>query len=210
MKKSDIAAIFRTLREHIKTPESELDYNNTFQLLVAVILSAQATDKSVNIATESLFQTHTTPQDFINLGEDGLKTYIKSIGLFNSKAKYIMKTVDLLKQNYNSAVPGEMKELLKLPGVGRKTANVILNIAFKQPTMPVDTHVFRLANRIGFVSTTTPDETEAQLLPLIPKKYGLDAHHLLILHGRYVCKARKPLCGECVIEKWCQFQEKII
>jgi len=204
MKKETIKKIFDLLDESIDKPESELEYSNPFQLLVAVILSAQATDKSVNKATKSLFKTHKTPTDFVNLGEEGLKTYIKTIGLYNNKAKNIIKASKLLISDYNSTISDKLEDLIKLPGVGRKTANVVLNVVFKKPTMPVDTHVFRVSNRIGLVNTKNPLDTEKALLKIVPKKYGIDAHHLLILHGRYTCKARTPLCEECVIEKYCK------
>jgi len=204
MKKKTIETIFDLFSESIEKPESELDYSNNFQLLVAVILSAQATDKSVNKATKDLFANYKTPQDFINLGEDGLKEYIKSIGLYNNKAKNVIKTAHMLKNDFNSVVPDNLKDLMKLPGAGRKTANVILNVAFNEPTMAVDTHVFRVSNRIGLVKAKNVLETETQLLKVIPKKYGVDAHHYLILHGRYTCKARNPQCETCIINDLCE------
>jgi endonuclease-3 len=204
MNKKKVEKIFDLLAESIETPVSELKYNNNFQLLVAVILSAQATDISVNKATTELFKNYITPDDFINLGEDGLKEYIKSIGLFNNKAKNVIKTAIMLKNDFNSIVPNTLEDLMKLPGAGRKTANVILNVAFNQPTMAVDTHVFRVSNRIGLVTAKDVLETEKQLLKIIPKSYGVDAHHYLILHGRYTCKARKPQCDNCVISDLCE------
>ena len=207
MKKKDIEQIFILLDKSIQKPESELDYENPFQLLVAVILSAQATDKSVNKATKSLFKKYKTPSDFLNLGVENLKTYIKTIGLYNNKAKNIIKTSEMLVNDFNSIIPDNLKDLIKLSGVGRKTANVVLNIIFKQPTMPVDTHVFRVSNRIGLVKTNNPLDTEKALLKIVPKKYGIDAHHLLILHGRYTCKARTPLCTECIIKNYCIFHK---
>ena len=203
MNKKKAEKIFDILAENIEKPESELDYRNNFQLLVAVILSAQATDISVNKATKDLFTTHKTPDDFIALGEENLKDYIKSIGLYNNKAKNVIKTAYMLKNDFNSVVPDNLKDLMKLPGAGRKTANVILNVAFNQPTMAVDTHVFRTSNRIGLVKAKNVLETEKQLLKIIPKKYGIDAHHYLILHGRYTCKARNPQCDNCVISSLC-------
>ena len=207
MKKKDINKIFELLDESIEMPESELEYENPFQLLVSVILSAQATDKSVNKATKSLYEKYKTPTDFINLGVDKLKEYIKTIGLYNNKSKNIIKTSEMLVSDYNSIIPSDLNELIKLPGVGRKTANVVLNVIYHMPTMPVDTHVFRVSNRVGFVKTKTPLATEKALLKIVPKKYGVDAHHLLILHGRYICKARTPLCEECVIKEYCRFRK---
>ncbi len=204
MNKKKAKEIFDLLATSIETPISELKYENNFQLLVAVILSAQATDISVNKATVGLFKICKTPDDFINLGEDGLKEHIKSIGLYNNKAKNIIKTAKILKSDFNSVVPDDLKDLMKLPGAGRKTANVILNVAFGKPTMAVDTHVFRVSNRIGLVKAKNVLETEKQLLKIIPKEYGLDAHHYLILHGRYICKARKPKCDDCVISELCE------
>lgn len=204
MNKKKAKEIFDLLATSIETPVSELKYENNFQLLVAVILSAQATDISVNKATMELFKICKTPDDFINLGEDGLKEYIKSIGLYNNKAKNVIKTAKMLKSDFNSIVPDNLKDLMKLPGAGRKTANVILNVAFGKPTMAVDTHVFRVSNRIGLVKAKNVLETEKQLLKIMPKEYGVEAHHYLILHGRYICKARKPLCDNCVISELCE------
>ena len=204
MNRKKVEKIFDLLAESIEAPVSELKYENNFQLLVAVILSAQATDISVNKATSELFKLYKTPDDFINLGEENLKKYIKSIGLYNNKAKNIIKTSKMLKSDFNSIVPDNLKDLMKLPGAGRKTANVILNVAFNKPTMAVDTHVFRTSNRIGLVNAKNVLETEKQLLKIIPDKYGVDAHHYLILHGRYVCKAKKPQCNNCIISKLCE------
>ncbi len=200
--------IFKIWRGNNPEPVTELEYDNHFTLTVAVVLSAQATDVSVNKATKTLFADHDTPEAIFALGEEGLKKYIKTIGLYNSKAKNIIALCRLLIDNYNSQIPNEFDELIKLPGVGRKTANVVLNCAFGKPTMAVDTHVFRVANRIGFSNGKTPEKVEKDLLELIPEKWLTHGHHWLILHGRYVCKARKPLCGECNISDYCNYYKK--
>lgn len=200
--------IFERLKAANPTPTTELIYRTPFQLLVAVILSAQATDKSVNKATEKLFKIAATPQAILKLGEKGLKNYIKSIGLFNSKAKNIMETCRLLVERHKGKVPDSREDLEALPGVGRKTANVILNTAFGQPTIAVDTHIFRVANRIGLAAARTPLAVEKQLLETVPRQYLHDAHHWLILHGRYVCMARKPLCSSCIIRDLCEYPDK--
>ena len=202
--------IFRRLAIAIPEPATELVHRSTFELLVAVILSAQATDKGVNIASARLFPLANTPQAILALGLEGLERHIKSIGLYHSKAKNIMATCRMLVDLHDGQVPGTREALEKLPGVGRKTANVILNTAFSQPTIAVDTHIFRIANRIGLASGKTPLEVERKLLKTVPREYLLDAHHLLILHGRYVCVARKPKCGECVIHDLCEFKGKAI
>ncbi|VAX08789.1 Endonuclease III [hydrothermal vent metagenome] len=201
-------AIFQRLQAANPKPESELAYNTPFELLVAVILSAQATDKSVNKATAKLYPTANTPEAILNLQEAGLKQYIKSIGLYNSKAKNIILTCRKLIEEHNSQVPENRIDLEALPGVGRKTANVILNTAFGHPTMAVDTHVFRVANRTRIAPGKTVLEVEKRLLRLVPKQFLLDGHHWLILHGRYTCIARKPRCGSCVIEDLCEYKEK--
>ena len=201
-------AIFSKLRELNASPETELRYNNPFELLVAVILSAQATDISVNKATDKLYPVARTPESILALGVSGLKPYIRTIGLFNSKAENIIKTCGLLIENHGSEVPRTRAELEALPGVGRKTANVILNTAFGEPTIAVDTHIFRVANRTGIAKGKTPLEVEKRLLRLTPEEFKKDAHHWLILHGRYTCKARKPMCGECPIIKWCEYSKK--
>ena len=201
-------AIFSKLRELNASPETELRYNNPFELLVAVILSAQATDISVNKATDKLYPVARTPESILALGVSGLKPYIRTIGLFNSKAENIIKTCGLLIENHGSEVPRTRVELEALPGVGRKTANVILNTAFGEPTIAVDTHIFRVANRTGIAKGKTPLEVEKRLLRLTPEEFKKDAHHWLILHGRYTCKARKPMCGECPIIKWCEYSKK--
>ena len=184
-------------------PKSDLDFDDPFQLLIAVILSAQATDKSVNQATDKLYPVAGTPQAIFDLGVEGLLPYIKHIGLAPTKAKNVIKTCRILLHSHAGQVPDDRASLEALPGVGRKTANVVLNIAFGQPTIAVDTHVHRLANRLHMVSTSTPDQTETVLLARTPKKHLLQAHHYLILHGRYVCVARKPKCAACVINQWC-------
>lgn len=201
-------AFFKKLAAHIQTPKTELHYSNTFELLIAVILSAQATDKSVNIATKPLFLAAGTPQAMLELGEDGLKHYIKSIGLYHSKAKNIIKTCQMLLEKFDGQVPNTRQDLQSLPGVGRKTANVVLNTAFNQIAMAVDTHIFRLSNRTGLATGKTVLAVEQALLKRIPKPYLLDAHHYLILHGRYTCMARAPKCGACVVYDECMFKHK--
>jgi endonuclease-3 len=202
-------AIFERLRAADPHPTSELNYADPFQLLVAVILSAQATDKGVNKATERLFPVAGTPEAILQLGEEGLKRYIKTIGLFNGKAANIIKSCRILVEQYGGRVPEEREALETLPGVGRKTANVVLNTAFGHPTMAVDTHIFRVANRTRIAPGKTPLEVEQRLLRLVPKEFHQDAHHWLILHGRYVCVARKPKCGACRIADLCEFKDKM-
>ena len=189
-------------------PATELNYEAPFELLVSVILSAQATDISVNKATDRLYPVARTPEAILALGVDGLKPYIRTIGLFNSKADNIVKTCRILIEKHNSEVPRTRKELEALPGVGRKTANVVLNTAFGEPTIAVDTHIFRVSNRTRIAQGKTPLEVEKRLLRLTPDEFKKDAHHWLILHGRYICKARKPLCGECPIVEWCEYTKK--
>lgn len=200
--------IFSRLKEANPNPTTELVYKTPFELLIAVVLSAQATDKSVNAATKILFQKANTPESIFSLGEIELKKYIKSIGLYKTKAKNILATCNLLIQNHNSSVPQTREELEKLPGVGHKTANVILNTAFGKPTIAVDTHIFRISNRTGIATGKNVSEVELKLLKFVPKQFHQDAHHWLILHGRYVCKARKPECTKCIIEDICDFKEK--
>jgi len=200
--------IFKRLSEAIPEPKTELTHTSTFELLIAVILSAQATDKGVNIATAKLFPVANTPQAIVDLGLEGLESYIKTIGLYRSKAKNVLATCRMLVEQYNSEVPRTREALESLPGVGRKTANVILNTAFGEATIAVDTHIFRLGNRIGLAPGKTPLEVEKKLLKTVPKEYMQDAHHLLILHGRYVCVARKPKCAACVIYDQCEYKEK--
>ena len=208
MNKDKRTAIFKTLRERMPEPTTELEYANPFELLIAAILSAQATDVSVNKATAKLYPVANTPEAILELGVDGLKPYIRTIGLFNSKAENIIKTCRIIIEKHASEVPRTREELEALPGVGRKTANVILNTAFGEPTIAVDTHIFRVSNRTGIAQGKTPLEVEKRLVRLIPDEFKKDAHHWLILHGRYVCKARKPLCGECPIVEWCEFRKK--
>jgi endonuclease-3 len=201
-------SIYSTLRERMPEPTTELDYETPFELLIAVILSAQATDVSVNKATQKLYPVANTPESIHALGVEGLKPYIKTIGLFNSKAENIIKTCRILLDEHDGEVPRTRAALEALPGVGRKTANVILNTAFGEPTIAVDTHIFRVANRTGLATGKTPLEVEKRLVRLTPEEFKKDAHHWLILHGRYTCKARKPLCGACPIVEWCEFKRK--
>ena len=208
MKKENIAELFKRLKKHNPEPTTELNYTSPFELLIAVILSAQATDKGVNKATDQLYKVANTPEDILALKERGLKQYIKTIGLFNTKAKNIIKTCKILSEEYDSQVPEDRQALESLPGVGRKTANVILNTAFGHPTIAVDTHIFRVSNRIGIAPGKTVLEVEKKLLKAVPARYKQDAHHWLILHGRYTCIARKPRCGSCVIEDLCEFKDK--
>ena len=204
MKAEDRQEFFRRLQAIDPHPTTELEYQSTFELLVAVILSAQATDVSVNLATRRLYRIANTPEAIRDLGEAGLKDYIKTIGLFNSKAKNVIATCGILLEKHKGVVPSQRTELEALPGVGRKTANVILNTAFGQPTMAVDTHIFRVANRTGLALGKTPLIIERKLLKSIPQEYLLDAHHWLILHGRYTCKARTPNCAECIVRDLCR------
>ncbi|WP_457675910.1 endonuclease III [Thiolapillus sp.] len=208
MNREKRAEIFRRLREANPEPTTELNYNSPFELLIAVILSAQATDVGVNKATEKLFPVANTPQAILDLGEEGLKEYIKTIGLYNSKARNIIATCRILLEKHGGEVPDNRKDLEALPGVGRKTANVVLNTAFGQPTMAVDTHIFRVSNRTGIAPGKTVLEVEKKLLRLVPKEFLHDAHHWLILHGRYTCIARKPRCGSCLIEDLCEYKDK--
>ncbi len=200
--------IFARLKKHIPEPTTELNYSSPFELLIAVILSAQATDKGVNKATEALFRDAPTPEKMLALKESGLKKYIRTIGLYNTKAKNIIKTCRILIKEHNSEVPEDRKSLEALPGVGRKTANVILNTAFGHPTIAVDTHIFRVSNRTRIAPGKTVLEVEKKLLKFVPDEYKQDAHHWLILHGRYTCVARKPRCGACVIEDLCEYRQK--
>ena len=200
--------IFKVFTKINPKPTTELKYKNNFELLISVILSAQATDVSVNKATKNLFKLANNPKSILQLGLSGLKQEIRTIGLYNNKAKNIIKTCERLISDHNGRVPNEREALEQLPGVGRKTANVILNTAFSKPTIAVDTHVFRVANRTGLAKGDTPIKVEHGLLSVIPKKYLINAHHHLILHGRYVCLARKPLCYKCHITNHCAFKEK--
>lgn len=200
--------IFKTLEQANPTPTTELIYHSDFQLLIAVLLSAQATDISVNKATKTLFTIAPTPEAMLKLGESTLKHHIKTIGLYHTKARHIIQTCQCLIEKYNGDIPQTRSELEALPGVGRKTANVVLNTAFNQPTIAVDTHIFRVANRTGLAKGSTPLAVEKKLSKTIPKIYLQNAHHWLILLGRYTCKARKPLCQECPINQWCEYKEK--
>ncbi len=208
MNREKRTAIYETLRARMPEPTTELEYGTPFELLIAVILSAQATDVGVNKATARLYPVANTPEAILALGVDGLKTYIKTIGLFNAKAENIIKTCRILIERHDSEVPRTREALEALPGVGRKTANVILNTAFGEPTIAVDTHIFRVSNRTGIAKGKTPLEVEKRLLRLTPDEFKKDAHHWLILHGRYTCKARKPLCGKCPIIEWCEYRRK--
>lgn len=208
MNKEIRTEIFTRFRNDNPKPETELNYSNPFELLVAVVLSAQATDKGVNKATDKLFPVANTPEAIAALGVDGLKEYIKTIGLFNSKAENVHKLCLQLIEKHNSEVPETRDELEALPGVGRKTANVVLNTAFGQPAMAVDTHIFRVSNRTKIAPGKNVVEVEKRLMRVIPKEFLLDAHHWLILHGRYTCVARKPKCGSCMIEDLCEFKQK--
>ena len=209
MNKEKRTAIFSELKQANPSPTTELAYETPFELLIAVILSAQATDVGVNKATAKLYPVARTPEAILALGVEGLSEYIKTIGLYNSKAKNVIKTCRILIEEHNSEVPRTREELERLPGVGRKTANVILNTAFGEPTIAVDTHIFRVSNRTGIAPGKNVLEVEKRLLRLVPEEFKKDAHHWLILHGRYVCKARKPMCGECAIEQWCEFRSKV-
>lgn len=204
-KRQEIFERFQTANPH---PTTELEYENPFQLLIAVILSAQATDKSVNIATRPIFATCKTPQDILDMGLEKFTEAIRTIGLFRTKAKNVLATCDLLVKQHHSQVPQNREALEALPGVGRKTANVILNTAFGQPTMAVDTHIFRVSNRTGIAPGKNVLEVEQKLLKVIPKAFLMNAHHWLILHGRYVCMARKPKCSHCLISDLCEYKEK--
>ena len=204
------AELFARLRAANPSPTTELDYGSTFQLLIAVILSAQATDKSVNAATRSLFADAPTPQAMAALGEQRLSDYINRIGLFNTKARNVIATCQQLIERHGGEVPNDRQALEALPGVGRKTANVVLNTAFGEPTIAVDTHIFRVANRTRLASGKTPLAVETKLLKVVPAEYRRDAHHWLILHGRYVCKARKPECWRCAITDLCEYREKSV
>ncbi|PCI21949.1 MAG: endonuclease III [Piscirickettsiaceae bacterium] len=208
MNKAKRQDIFERLAEAIPNPETELNYNSTFELLIAVILSAQATDKGVNKATDKLYPIANTPSAIYKLGEDGLKQYIKTIGLFNTKGANIIKTCKILIDKHASKVPQTRQELEELPGVGRKTANVVLNTAFGQPTIAVDTHIYRVSNRTKIATGKTVLDVEKKLEKHVPTAFKLDVHHLLILHGRYTCVARKPRCGSCVIEDLCEYSKK--
>lgn len=208
MKQADIAPFFAALKAANPHPVSELEYSSVFELLVAVLLSAQATDVSVNKATRRLFIVAHTPQQMLVLGENGVAAYIRTIGLYRNKARHLMQTCRILVEQHAGQVPRTRDALQALPGVGRKTANVILNVAFGEPTCAVDTHVFRVANRTGLAPGRDPLRVEQTLLARVPAEYAVDAHHWLILLGRYICQARKPLCWQCVVARWCDFEPK--
>lgn len=208
MNKKNCTALFTRLKRSMPAPTTELEYNSEFELLIAVMLSAQATDVSVNKATDVLYPKANTPQAILKLGVNGLTPYIKSIGLFNSKAKNIVATCRILLQDHDGQVPQTRESLESLPGVGRKTANVVLNTAFGHPTIAVDTHIFRVANRTGLAPGKTPLAVEKGLLEVVPKRFKRDAHHWLILHGRYTCTARKPQCTQCPLNDICEYPDK--
>jgi endonuclease III len=210
MKKEHIVPFFATLHAANPMPNTELEYTSVFELLAAVLLSAQATDVGVNKATRKLYAVANTPQAILNLGLEGLESYIKTIGLYHSKARHLLETCRILAEQHAGLVPRTREALEALPGVGRKTANVVLNVAFGEPTMAVDTHIFRMGNRTGLAPGKTPYEVEMGLVKRIPAQYLVDAHHWLILHGRYVCQARKPLCYDCAVAPYCGFNPKTV
>lgn len=210
MKKDNVQKMFETFVAHNPAPRTELDYSNGFTLISAVLLSAQATDVGVNKATKSLFEVADTPEQMVALGLETITDYIRTIGLYKNKAKNLLAMSQMLIDDYNSEIPDKMEDLIRLPGVGRKTANVVLNELFEVPTCAVDTHVFRVSNRTGLAKGKTPDAVEGKLYKVIPEEYLLHAHHHLILHGRYVCKARKPDCANCEIYDVCAFKDKVI
>lgn len=204
LQQEEIKEVFERFKKENPNPTSELKWTNSFTLLVSVVLSAQATDKSVNKATESLYKIADTPQKILSLGEDNLISYIKSIGLYKSKAKHIIELSKMLISEFDSKIPDNLEDLIKLPGVGRKTANVVLNVLFNKPTMPVDTHLLRISPKIGLAQGSTPLEIEKSLCSRIPSEYMNHAHHWLILHGRYICTARNPHCENCIINDICK------
>jgi endonuclease III len=210
MKKEHIAPFFAALKAANPQPNTELEYTSVFELLAAVLLSAQATDVGVNKATRKLFAVANTPQAILDLGLEGLESYIKTIGLFRSKARHLMQTCRILVDQHGGVVPRTREALEALPGVGRKTANVVLNVAFGEPTMAVDTHIFRVGNRTGLAPGKTPYDVEMGLMKRIPPEYLVDAHHWLILHGRYICQARTPLCYRCGVAQYCAFNSKTL
>jgi endonuclease III len=210
MKKDQIEPFFATLKAANPQPNTELEYTSVFELLAAVLLSAQATDVSVNKATRKLFPVANTPQAILDLGLPKLESYVKTIGLYRSKAKHLMETCRILVDEHGNQVPRTREALQALPGVGRKTANVVLNVAFGQPTMAVDTHIFRVSNRTGLAPGKNPLEVELKLEKRVPEEYAVDSHHWLILHGRYVCLARKPLCYKCAVSSYCDFKPKTL
>src|SRR3954470_3160491 len=210
MKSADIPKFFAALKAANPMPVTELEYTSVFELLAAVLLSAQATDVGVNKATRKLFPVANTPQGILDLGIEGLESYIKTIGLYRSKAKHLMEACRMLVEHHGGEVPRTRAELEALPGVGRKTANVVLNVAFGEPTMAVDTHIFRVSNRTGLAPGKTPLEVEFGLIERVPEAYRVDAHHWLILHGRYVCQARRPLCEQCAVARYCDSAEQFL
>lgn len=210
MRPADVRDLFLRLQALNPHPTTELEYKTPFELLIAVVLSAQATDKSVNLATRELYPVANTPQAILDLGEEGLRSYVQRIGLYQTKSRHIIQLCRILLEQHGGEVPQTREALEALPGVGRKTANVILNTAFGQPTIAVDTHIFRVSNRTGLAPGKTVLEVEKKLLKVIPKEFQLDAHHWLILHGRYTCIARKPKCGGCTVRDLCQFKDKVL
>jgi endonuclease-3 len=208
LKKSKAATVIKLLNKSIKNPKTSLKYKNKFTLLISVVLSAQCTDVNVNNVTKNIYKKYYTPKHFADLGIYKIKNLIKKIGLFNNKAKNIYYLSKILLEKYQSKVPNKFKELISLPGVGRKTANVVLNSGFNKPTIAVDTHVFRVSNRTGLSNGKNPEQVENQLLAILPRQYKKKAHHLILLHGRYICKSQNPLCRNCVINKICLYREK--
>jgi endonuclease-3 len=204
-----INKIFAIFDQNNSEPKTELVYKNPYTLLLAVVLSAQATDKSVNLATKVLFEKYDTPEKILELGLEEIKQYVKTINYYPTKAKNIIGLSEILIKKYNSEVPNNIEDLITLPGVGRKTANVVMSSAFNMAAMPVDTHVFRVATRLGIAKTTTPEKMEHELVANIPKKWLYNAHHWLVLHGRYICKARKPLCEECPVREYCDYYRSV-
>ncbi len=207
MTRAQIREFFDVLADHID-PQSELNWSTPLDLVVAVVLSAQCTDKAVNKATATLWQTCREPQDYLDLGADGLQQHIRSIGLYRNKTRSILGLCEMIRDDFGGSVPQTREELQKLPGVGRKSANVILNVVFNQPTLAVDTHIFRVANRVGLTRQKTPEKTELELLQKVPEEHLLHAHHYLILHGRYTCVARRPKCAQCVVNRLCNWPQK--
>jgi endonuclease-3 len=208
LNKNQASQLIKLLNTSIKNPKTSLEYKNKFTLLTSVMLSAQCTDVNVNKVTKNIYARYYKPKHFVDLGINKIKNLIKKIGLFNTKAKNLYYLSKILIEKYHGKVPNKFEELLLLPGVGRKTANVILNVAFNQPTIAVDTHVFRVSNRTGLANGKNPEQVENQLLKILPKKHIKKAHHLILLHGRYICKARNPLCKKCIINKICIYKEK--
>jgi len=208
LNKSKALKLIQLLNQTIKKPETSLKYRNQFTLLASVVLSAQCTDTNVNNVTRNIYKKYYTPKHFVNLGIAKIKKMIKSIGLFNTKAKNLYNLSKILIEKHKSKIPNNFEDLINLPGVGRKTANVVLNAAFNKPTIAVDTHVFRVSNRTGLTKGNNPNQVEEQLLKIIPNQYLKKAHHLILLHGRYTCKSRKPLCEKCVINKICLYKDK--